>query len=287
MLRHVKHGDCLEHKKNILAQKYLWNEKMKIYVINLERSVDRKKSITEMARVLRLDLTFVNAVDGRNVVDLTELGYSRRNNRRHYGRLLSAGEVGCYASHLKVAEKFVSSGEDMCVVLEDDACIADEFSEFFKKISQSPNSLPDDALLINIGKSSASENMFKVLDNKAKAPISFFGTYQFPTTTRGLVWTRKGATEFLDKGRLISMPVDQYLKDWLTRTPGGYCLEKPVVLGINAPTEVGTGTGRRELSFSEALRYDIVRGKRDYLNNFAKFKRKLMGNVNTIMGNKN
>ena len=260
---------------------------MKIYVINLERSLDRKKSITEMARVLKLDLTFVNAVDGRNVVDLTELGYSRRNNRRHYGRLLSAGEVGCYASHLKVAEKFVLSGEDICVVLEDDAYIADEFSEFFKKISQSPNSLPHDALLINIGKSSARANLFEVLENKAKDPMGLFGTYQFPTTTRGLVWTRKGATEFLDKGRVICMPVDQYLKDWLTRSSGGYCLEKPVVLGINTPTEIGTGTGRRELNFSEAIRYDIVRGKRDYLNNFAKFKRKLTDNITTILGNKN
>ena len=256
---------------------------MEIYVINLERSVDRKKSITEMARVLGLDLTYVNAVDGRNVDDLTELGYSRRNNRRHYGRLLSAGEVGCYASHLKVAEKFVSSGEDMCVVLEDDAYIADEFSEFFKKISQSPNLLPNDALLINIGKSSASANMFEVLEYESIVPLSLFGTYQFPTTTRGLVWTRKGATEFLNKGHVISMPIDQYLKDWLTRTPGGYCLETPVVLSINAPTEIGTGTGRRELNFSEAIRYDIVRGKRDYLNNFAKFKRKLVDNITTIL----
>ena len=240
-----------------------------------------------MARVLRLDLTFVNAVDGRNVVDLTELGYNRRSNRRHYGRLLSAGEVGCYASHLKIAEKFVSSGEDICVVLEDDACIADEFSEFLKEISQSPNSLPHDALLINIGKSSSNANMFEVFETESIVTASLFGTYQFPTTTRGLVWTRKGATEFLDKGRVIGMPVDQYLKDWLTRTPGGYCLEKPVVLGINAPTEVGTGTGRRELSVSEAIKYDIVRGKRDFLNNFAKFKRKFMDNITTILGNKN
>ena len=260
---------------------------MKIYVINLERSVDRKKSITEMARVLGLDLTFVNAVDGRNVDDLTELGYDRNSNRRHYGRLLTAGEVGCYASHLKVAEKFILSGEDICIVLEDDAYISEGFSEFCTKISESPNSLPDDALLLNIGKSSPRANLFEVLENKAKGLVGLFGTYQFPTTTRGLVWTRKGATEFLDKGCVISMPVDQYLKDWLTRSSGGYCLETPVVLGTNAPTEIGTGTGRRELRFSEAVRYDIVRGKRDYLNNFAKLKRKFMDNKLTTVGNKN
>lgn len=259
---------------------------MIIYVINLERSLDRKKSITEMAQELCLDLTFVNAVDGRNVMDLTELGYSKRSNRKHYGRLLTGGEVGCYASHIKVAEKFVSSGEDICIVLEDDAYIADEFSEFFTKISTLPNSIPNDALLINIGKSSTRANMFEVFENKTKIRANLFGTYQFPATTRGLVWTREGATRFLEEGRIISMPIDQYFKDWLTRNPGGYCLEKPVVLSINLPTVIGSGTGRRELSISEGIRYDIVRGKRDYLNNVSKFKRKLMDNINKILNNK-
>ena len=260
---------------------------MNIYVINLERSLDRKKSITEMARALRLDLTFVNGVDGRNVVDLTELGYRRHINRRKYGRLLSAGEVGCYASHLKVAETFLASGEDLCIVLEDDAYIADEFLDFFTNISKQPNSIPDDALLINIGKSSASSDIFEVIETNPHTLKNLFGTYQFPTTARGLVWTRKGATKFLDEGHVISMPVDHYFKDWLTRVPGGYCLAKPVVLGINAPTVVGTGTGRPELSFSEAIMHDIVRGKRDSLNNFAKFKRKFIDNTKTILGNKN
>jgi len=260
---------------------------MKIYVINLERSLDRKKSISGMAKTLKLDLTFVNAVDGRDVRDLAELGYSQRMNRRHYGRLMSAGEVGCYASHVKVAEKFVHSEEDICVVLEDDAYIADEFLDFFIKISAVPNSIPNDALLINIGKSSAREDMFEVSENKANTLKNLCGTYQFPATTRGLVWTRKGAIKFLDEGHIISMPVDQYFKDWLTRTQGGYCLESPVVFSINAPTVIGSGTGRRELSFSEGIRYDIVRGKRDYLNNFAKLKRKFMARTKTILGDKN
>lgn len=262
-------------------------EKMKTFVINLERSLDRKKSISGMAKTLKLDLTFVDAVDGRDVGDLTKLGYSRRMNRRHYGRLLTAGEVGCYASHLKVAEKFVHSGEDICVVLEDDAYIAYEFLEFFTKISAAPNAIPSDALLINIGKSAVQENIFKVLENRVNILTNLCGTYQFPATTRGLVWTRKGAIKFLDEGYIISMPVDQYFKDWLTRTPGGYCLENPVVLSINAPTVIGNGTGRRELSFREGIRYDVVRAKRDFLNNFSKLKRKFMDRTMTILGGKN
>jgi hypothetical protein len=66
---------------------------------------------------------------------------------------------------------------------------------------------------------------------------------------------------------------------------GGYCLAKPVVLGINASTVIGTG--RPELRFSEAIWHDIARGKRDFSNNFVKFKRKFIFNTMTILGHKN
>ena len=91
-----------------------------------------------MAQALGLDLIFVNGIDGRSVVDLTQLGYRQNINVRQYGRLLSAGEVGCYASHLKVAETFVASGEDVCIVLEDDAYITDEFLDFLQKFQNNP-----------------------------------------------------------------------------------------------------------------------------------------------------
>ena len=91
-----------------------------------------------MAQALGLDLIFVSGIDGHSVADLTHLGYSRHINRRQYGRLLSAGEVGCYANHLRVAETFVASGEDVCIVLEDDAYIADEFLDFLQKFQNSP-----------------------------------------------------------------------------------------------------------------------------------------------------
>jgi len=125
--------------------------------------------------------------------------------------------------------------------------------------------------------------MFEVL--KTNPSTNLFGTYQFPTTARGLLWTRKGATKFLDEGHVISMSIDHYLKDWLTRAPGGYCLAKPVVHGINASTVIGTG--RPELRFSEAIWHDIARGKRDFSNNFVKFKRKFIFNTMTILGLKN
>ena len=46
-----------------------------------------------MAQALGLDLIFVSGIDGRNVSDLTELGYSRNINRGRYGRLSSGGKL--------------------------------------------------------------------------------------------------------------------------------------------------------------------------------------------------
>jgi len=79
------------------------------YVINLDRRPDRRLSLLTHLGPQELRIKRVSAVDGRD-------GSPDTPNTS-----LSSGEEGCWASHRKVMKEFLDSGQEYCVVLEDDA----------------------------------------------------------------------------------------------------------------------------------------------------------------------
>lgn len=93
---------------------------IKIYAINLDRSVDRWNALSRQAQELNLDLIRVPGVDGTIIppeerVDTDEY-FFRRNN----GRIFLPGEYGCYRSHLKALSIFLSTGDPLAIIVEDD-----------------------------------------------------------------------------------------------------------------------------------------------------------------------
>ena len=91
-----------------------------IYVINLDRDVERMASIRANLEALGLPFERLSAVMGKDVPEwekLVDLPTYAWRNRLDIPR---AGEVGCYLSHLKAMETFLRSDAPWCVVLEDD-----------------------------------------------------------------------------------------------------------------------------------------------------------------------
>ena len=85
---------------------------MKIFVINLERAAERRKTALQRLHELGMDAEILHAVDGasleRNTLDPdAEPG-------------LSDGEVGCYLSHVRAWQAIVDRRLDQAIVLEDD-----------------------------------------------------------------------------------------------------------------------------------------------------------------------
>ena len=74
-------------------------EQIPIFVINLPTSIERRSAIEKDAERLNIKLSIIDAIDGRLIKDHSDLGYSKQANRKEYGRLLTPGEIGCYASH--------------------------------------------------------------------------------------------------------------------------------------------------------------------------------------------
>jgi glycosyl transferase family 25 len=91
-----------------------------IYVINLDRCVERWDRMRAQAVSYGLNLVRVSAVDGHIVGTHERIGFDPRSFYYHNGRSILAGEYGCYRSHLLALETFVASGDAMAIIMEDD-----------------------------------------------------------------------------------------------------------------------------------------------------------------------
>lgn len=91
-----------------------------VYVINLERSADRLARVKKQLTKLDLSWQRVEAVDGKQ---LTSEQWSKVDQARYlraHGKKPTAGEVGCYLSHLRALETFLASDHTHALILEDD-----------------------------------------------------------------------------------------------------------------------------------------------------------------------
>ncbi|QZX98138.1 glycosyltransferase family 25 protein (plasmid) [Pantoea alfalfae] len=91
---------------------------MKIFVINLSRSPERRASMEQQLSLLNLDYEIVEAVDG------SQLSYTEiMKETMPLNYALSCGEVGCALSHINICKRIASEGIPMALILEDDALI--------------------------------------------------------------------------------------------------------------------------------------------------------------------
>jgi glycosyl transferase family 25 len=106
---------------------------MRTYVINLERSTDRRQHVeAELAKV-GLDYEIVRAVDGRQL-DVSGPQVARPGDPGQRCSPLWAttwslpGVAACSLSHLLVCERILASGAEEALVLEDDVTLAPDLA---------------------------------------------------------------------------------------------------------------------------------------------------------------
>ncbi|MEC5383452.1 glycosyltransferase family 25 protein [Aurantimonas sp. C2-6-R+9] len=95
--------------------------KINYYVINLDRSPDRRAAISADAAAVGIDLIRVKAVDGKTVAPEARDNLDVRGFRRLHGKIPMDGEYGCYQSHIDVFDIFLASDADIAVIFKDDA----------------------------------------------------------------------------------------------------------------------------------------------------------------------
>jgi glycosyl transferase family 25 len=107
-----------------------------IYVINLDRDVERMASLAGSLEALDLPFERVSAVLGKEVPDWEKLVDVELYGARNRLPMPRPGEVGCYLSHLKAMEEFLRTDAPWCVILEDDVEVRPECVEVLAALGQ-------------------------------------------------------------------------------------------------------------------------------------------------------
>lgn len=98
-----------------------------IWLINLPRSDQRRKSMVSQLDKLQLGYEIFNAVDGRENWTSLEETVNIPAFERNTGRKVIPAEIGCYHSHLEVWKLLCASDAEIGLVLEDDVVFHDSF----------------------------------------------------------------------------------------------------------------------------------------------------------------
>jgi len=102
---------------------------MKVFVINLKSSSDRRISIEQQCQMLNLNYEFIEAVDGK---DFSRDELSMHTMINSYA--IKPGEVGCALSHQKIYDKIVAEEIDHALILEDDALLNPSLSDVLSNL---------------------------------------------------------------------------------------------------------------------------------------------------------
>jgi glycosyl transferase family 25 len=109
-----------------------------VFVINLEKSADRRADMSARLDPLHMGYTFFKAVNGHALDIETLPAYDKTRRRLYFGRDLLGGEIGCLLSHRAVYQHMVDNSIARAIVFEDDVLIEENFPQIIREILQSP-----------------------------------------------------------------------------------------------------------------------------------------------------
>ncbi|UXM96506.1 glycosyltransferase family 25 protein (plasmid) [Bartonella sp. HY329] len=102
---------------------------MKLFVINLDRSLDRLNHVNQQFSDLGLTLTRIAGVDG---TQLSDEDYQHITSVRHWPLELTKREVGCFLSHRNCL-KLIAEGKDAFgAIFEDDVILSKNSAAFLE-----------------------------------------------------------------------------------------------------------------------------------------------------------
>lgn len=160
--------------------------------INLETSVERRKSVLNQGRKLGLDIHLVRAVSGKELKQDDLEGYDRRRRHKEFVSDLTLNEHACIYSHCKALRLFLESDDDFCVVFEDDVLIRDFFSEGIQYLVTETSGWECCKLYTDHSK------LYSLPPYSKSAPFRLVFPKKLPWVAVANLYTRKGARYILE-----------------------------------------------------------------------------------------
>lgn len=116
-----------------------------VWVLNLERSRDRREFMEKQLQGLNRQFEIIPAVDG-NYLDAEDLKhYSVQEAIKTIQREMKPGEIGCALSHARMWERIVAENIEEVLILEDDVTIQSELLD----VLEWRHAFPGDWELVN------------------------------------------------------------------------------------------------------------------------------------------
>ena len=109
-----------------------------VWVLNLERSKDRRQFMEGQLSRLGIAHEIITAVDGSAFTAQQLQLYSEKDAKKTYGRKLLNNEIGAYLSHISMWKRLVEEQHEEVLILEDDINIGSAFLEVMKNRDKFP-----------------------------------------------------------------------------------------------------------------------------------------------------
>ncbi len=188
---------------------------MRVVVISLPASNERRTAISSQFADAELDCEFLDGIDGNTAGSALFESIDTDAYLLNTGRGPSNGEIGCFASHKAAWQRCVDINEPI-VVLEDDATLLDNF----------PQALKTAGLLIN----DFGFIRLQHLRNYAKAPVKEAGGFtlyyceKYAHGAVGYAISPAAANHLLRNSYSLTAPVDKFLQNFWQHELPLYCL---------------------------------------------------------------
>jgi glycosyl transferase family 25 len=215
---------------------------MKVYVISLDRAVERRAHMSGLLTNLGIEATFIPAVDGQKLTAEDRRRYASGKARRVYGCEMSDNEIACYLSHLKAYEALIASGEEAALVLEDDISCDERLSNVLNSLNVS---VPTEwsVLRLQSTKTSVAQPATRGAYGDPIEDVAGHTICRLTTNVLGgcgYVIRRDAAVTMLTRSRRIYMPIDQTMDRYWENGIAPYVLRPlPVWHEGVLPSEIG------------------------------------------------
>ena len=106
-----------------------------IFIINLQRSPDRRMFMQTQLQSLGLKFEFFTAVDGQ-ALTAQQVSYYDDDLRKKTGwfnHKLANNEIACVLSHLQIWEKMWKENIEHAIILEDDITLDEDFAQIINR----------------------------------------------------------------------------------------------------------------------------------------------------------
>ena len=235
---------------------------MKICVISLATSVNRREKMSHELSRLGLEFTFFDAINGHSS-EIKDYDDARRMWEK--GHALTKGEQGCFASHRALWEACLNAGEPL-LIMEDDI----DFSDDFKQIITEFERLIQRFEYVRLGRGTCHSllgvgrwmNMHKTGDSHCVVKYM-----KGPSCAHAYIISPAAASKFLSASATWFWPVDDFMDKEYLHQVANYGVEPPLAWQRGDDSDIGNRIKPSSRSIISRVRKEYYRAKERLLNN--------------------